>query len=158
MLRRSFLQSVIGGVTALFVRPAKSDIITEKSKEITQPIDKQRRYKCYSCFFKGYRIVAAYNRVQWIRCESITIPKEGIPKEGLTLGGRVDLETHDVCEGLYFSKASYLTGDCVLWWGERELWKIEYIAGEMVFQVINIIKDRTDMRSRKEDFIEFIKN
>jgi len=80
------------------------------------------------CHFRDYRLVAYRNILQWT--------KVGEPNEPLL--GKIELDTIDVCRDLYVNPISPLMNmdEHVLWRGERELWRINYVGGELVFQFV----------------------
>lgn len=148
MKRRSFLQSIIGGVTALFgieewpdgIPPKGTDEVKDwRSMAGLNPVmlgegdhvvfDKQKNWNgpIYTCRFKGYLICALINRIDWRGSLFAKNPKGLIPFAGL-----IDLETDDVCQGLEYQFLS----DCVMWYGKREVWLMKYIGGEQVFRFI----------------------
>lgn len=116
MKRRSFLQSIIGGLAALFALKAKANV--KKTKRLPQQYE-----TFYQINYRGCRIVARRNRIQWENiCNQDCVGKNQIDD--------ITLDTMDVCGGL----CKYRTKDGVYWQGAHgEIWKIFYVGGDQVF-------------------------
>lgn len=94
-----------------------------------------------SCvYLRGYRIIAYRNIVQWSKDVGESCGAIDIMQMERHLNG-IELKTKDVCKDMYVGPCSPLiTDEHVFWWGERELWRINYVGGEKIFQVVFVAK------------------